>query len=128
MLARASPCIHLCSLWPKVLQPVRPTPCGRFTSSLTASCVLVDLKGGSMEQLQFGQMPAAQPSLRVLRETPAVRVTQSGAKNVALVELLGAVIGDADTALRVLATYPSIEDLCRAPATDLSRIKGLGSN
>jgi DNA repair protein RadC len=81
-----------------------------------------------MEQLQFGQMPAAQPSLRVLRETPAVRVTQSGAKNVALVELLGAVIGDPDVALRVLATYPSIEDLCRAPATDLGRIKGLGSN
>ena len=81
-----------------------------------------------MEQLQFGHLPSAQPSLRVLRETPATRVTQSGAKNVALVELLGAVIGDADTALRVLATYPTIDDLCRAPVADLGIIKGLGPN
>src|SRR5512139_2396559 len=86
------------------------------------------MKGGSMEQLQFGQMPAAQPSLRVLRETPAVRVTQSGARNVALVELLGAVIGDADAALRVLTMYPTIDDVCRASIVDLGRIKGLGPN
>ena len=81
-----------------------------------------------MEQLQFGHLPLARPSLRVLRETPATRVAQAGAKNVALVELLGAVIGDADTALRVLATYPTIDDLCRAPVADLGIIRGLGPN
>lgn len=81
-----------------------------------------------MGQLQFGNLPTARPSLRVLRETPATRVMQSGAKNVALVELLGAVIGNADAALRVLATFPTIDDLCRAPAADLGIIKGLGPN
>ncbi len=78
-----------------------------------------------MEQLSFGSMPAALPRLRMLRETPALRVTQYGAKNVSLLELLGTVLGDADVALRLLGQFPTIHDLIRAQA-DLSTIKGMG--
>ena len=77
-------------------------------------------------QLEFGRLPPRIPLLRALRETPALRVTQSGAKNVSLLELLGTVIGDADVALRLLAQFPTIDDLARAPASELGVVKGMG--
>ncbi len=70
--------------------------------------------------------PLSQPRLRVLRETPATRVAQAGARHASLLELLGAVLGDADLALRLLAQYPTLPDLVRAPATELETIYGLG--
>lgn len=81
-----------------------------------------------MEQLMFGCMPSRIPQLRMLRETPALRVTQSGAKNVSLLELLGTVVGDADVALRLLGQYPTLSDLIRAPQADLGAIKGMGQS
>ncbi len=77
-------------------------------------------------QLEFGRLPPRIPLLRALRETPALRVAQSGAKNVSLLELLGTVIGDADVALRLLAQFPTIDDLARAPASELGVVKGMG--
>jgi DNA repair protein RadC len=41
-------------------------------------------------------------------------------------ELLGTVIGDADVALRLLAQFPTIDDLARAPASELGIVKGMG--
>lgn len=80
-----------------------------------------------MEQLHFGGfVPPRIPQLRMLRETPALRVTQSGAKNVSLLELLGTVLGNADVALRLLGQFPTIHDLIRAPQADLGAIKGMG--
>ena len=77
-------------------------------------------------QLEFGGLPPRRPLLRVLRETPAIRIQQYGAKNVSLLELIGAVIGDADTAHRLLAAYPALPDLVKAPLTDLGQVQGLG--
>jgi DNA repair protein RadC len=79
-----------------------------------------------MEQLPLSHMPSRLPQLRTLRETPALRVTQSGAKNVSLLELLGTVLGDADVALRLLGQFPTIHDLIRAPQVELGTIKGMG--
>lgn len=79
-----------------------------------------------MEQLQFGSLLPQVPSLRCLRETPVTRVTQHGAKHVALLELVGTVVGDADVALRLLAQFPTIDDLARAPASELGVVKGMG--
>lgn len=70
--------------------------------------------------------PLSQPLLRVLRETPATRVAQAGARHASLLELIGAVLGDADTALRLLAQYPTLPDLNRAQAVDLETVYGLG--
>ncbi len=64
--------------------------------------------------------------LRVLRETPATRITQVGAGSVSLLELLGAVLGDADLALRLLTQYPTLPDLARARVADLETVYGLG--
>ena len=77
-------------------------------------------------QLEFGRLPPRIPLLRALRETPALRVTQFGAKNVSLLELLGTVLRDADVALRLLDRFPTIADLTRAPQTDLDMIRGMG--
>ena len=79
-----------------------------------------------MEQLQFGGLPARMPLLRILRETPASRVALAGAKNVSLLELLGVVVGDADVALRLLAQFPTVDDLVRAPTSELGVLKGMG--
>ena len=79
-----------------------------------------------MEQLQFGGLPARTPLLRLLRETPASRVALAGAKNVSLLELIGVVVGDVDVALRLLAQFPTIDDLVRAPASELGVLKGMG--
>ncbi len=77
-------------------------------------------------QLQFGNLPAAPPSLRVLCETPQSRVLDAGAKAVSNLELLGALVGDPDLALRVLACFPTLRDLVNATAIELQGIKGVG--
>ena len=64
--------------------------------------------------------------LRVLRETPATRIAAVGAGSVSLLELLGAVLGDADLALRLLTQYPTLSELARARAADLETVFGLG--
>lgn len=64
--------------------------------------------------------------LRVLRETPATRIATAGVGSVSLLELLGAVLGDADLALRLLTQYPTLPDLARARAADLETVYGLG--
>jgi DNA repair protein RadC len=43
-----------------------------------------------------------------------------------LLELLGAVLGDADLALRLLTQYPTLPDLARARVADLETVYGLG--
>ena len=79
-----------------------------------------------MEQLQFGGLPARLPLLRVLHETPAQRVVQAGPRAVSLHELVGAILGDPDVALRVLAEHPTVNDLARLHAPELERVKGMG--
>jgi len=64
--------------------------------------------------------------LRVLRETPATRIATAGVSSVSLLELLGAVLGDADLALRLLTQYPTLPDLARARTVDLETVYGLG--
>jgi len=64
--------------------------------------------------------------LRVLRETPAARIATAGVGSVSVLELLGAVLGDADLALRLLTQYPTLPDLARARAADLETVYGLG--
>ncbi len=64
--------------------------------------------------------------LRVLRETPATRIATAGVSSVSLLELLGAVLGDADLALRLLTQYPTLPDLARTRAADLETVYGLG--
>lgn len=78
-------------------------------------------------QLEFGGLPPRRPLLHSLRETPASRIAHVGVKNVSLLELIAALIGDPDTALRLLAQYPTLDELTSAPMADLSRIAGLGS-
>jgi DNA repair protein RadC len=83
----------------------------------------------TLTQLQFGQLgqPLPRvPSLRVLRETPASRIGQCGAKSVSLLELIGAIVGDPDVALRLLALCPTFDELLHTPASELGQIKGLG--
>lgn len=70
-------------------------------------------------------VPSARP-LRVLRETPATRIATAGVGSVSLLELLGAVLGDADLALRLLTQYPTLPDLARARVADLETVYGLG--
>ena len=65
-------------------------------------------------------------TLRVLRETPATRIAAAGVGSVSLLELLGAVLGDADLALRLLTQYPTLPDLARARAADLETVYGFG--
>ncbi len=78
-----------------------------------------------MTQLQFGHLPPIAPSLRVLHESPADRVLQSGA-SASLLDVIGALIGDPDTALRLLAEFPTVLDLQRASPSELRCIHGLG--
>lgn len=64
-------------------------------------------------------------SLKVLREQPGDRVL-SGTAEPTLLDLLSAVIGDPDTALRVLGEFPTAANLARVSPSDLQHIKGVG--
>jgi DNA repair protein RadC len=78
-----------------------------------------------MTELHFEHLPPQAPSLRALHESPADRVLQAGAL-ASLLDVIGAVIGDPDTALRLLAEFPTLLDLQRALPAELGRINGLG--
>ena len=78
------------------------------------------------QQLEFGNLPIATPSLRMLRETPAARIIEQGPKAVSLLELVSAVVGNSDVALHVLAQFPTANALARAPQADLLAIGGMG--
>jgi len=65
------------------------------------------------------------PSLKTLREQPGDRVLKSTAESSAL-DLLSAVLGDPDTALRLLSQYPTLSELAHASPANLQRVKGVG--
>jgi DNA repair protein RadC len=77
-------------------------------------------------QLMFGDLAPAQPSLRTLRETPHNRVLTHGAGALSNVELLGALLGDPDLALRLLSAFPTLRDLGNAMTSELQGIRGVG--
>lgn len=65
------------------------------------------------------------PSLKVLREQPGDCVL-TGTTEPTLLDLLSAVIGDPDTALRVLGKFATLAELSRVSPADLQRVKGVG--
>jgi DNA repair protein RadC len=65
------------------------------------------------------------PSLKVLRERPGDRVL-TGTTEPTLLDLVSAVIGDPDTALRVLGKFATLAELSRVSPADLQRVKGVG--
>ncbi len=78
-----------------------------------------------MLQLQFGFLPPVRPSLRVLREAPNGRVLRDSSA-ASLLEIVSAIIGDPDVALRLLAVFPTLLDLQRALPAELGIVNGLG--
>jgi DNA repair protein RadC len=70
--------------------------------------------------------PPSTPTLKALRETPTARIYAVGASAASLVELLGAVLGNPDTALAVLNQFPTLEDIARARNAELEDIAGIG--
>jgi len=76
------------------------------------------------KQLTFFSTPPT-PSLKTLREQPGERVLKSTAESSAL-DLLSAVLGDPDTALRLLSQYPTLSELAHASPANLQRVKGVG--
>jgi DNA repair protein RadC len=67
------------------------------------------------------------PTLEALRETPTARIYAVGASAASLVELLGAVLGNPDTALAVLNQFPTLEDIARASNAELEDVAGIGT-
>jgi DNA repair protein RadC len=79
-----------------------------------------------LNQTSFLTAPPVVPSLRTLRETPAARISTMGVNAVSLLELLGAILGNADTALAVLAQFPALSDLATANVLELEQVHGVG--
>ena len=77
-------------------------------------------------QISFLKAVPTVPSLRTLRETPATRISTVGATSVSVLELLGAILGNADTALAVLAQFPALSDLAKANLLELEQVHGVG--
>ncbi len=67
-----------------------------------------------------------QITLGVLRETPAIRVYSVGAGALSLLELLGAVLSSADTALSLLSRFSTLEGIGQANAAELEQVRGIG--
>jgi DNA repair protein RadC len=85
-------------------------------------------KGETMYQLTlFGdlQQDVSALSLKVLRERPGDRVLDAATAATSL-DLLSAVLGDPDAALRVLAKFSTMIDLLRASPAELRQVKGVG--
>ena len=78
-----------------------------------------------MKPLPNSSVSAGAPSLRVLREAPTERVLQDSSA-ASLLEVLGALIGDPDAALRLLSVFPTLRDIQQARPTELAAINGLG--
>ena len=72
--------------------------------------------------------PSSTPTLKALRETPTARICAVGASAASLVELLGAVLGNPDTALAVLNQFPTLEDIARASNAELEDVAGIGKS
>ncbi len=70
-------------------------------------------------------MNSTHPSLRVLREAPAERVLQDS-NTASLLDVVSALIGDPDVALRLLARFPTLRDIQQARPAELAVIDGLG--
>ena len=79
-------------------------------------------------QTTFLTVPTASPSLRTLRETPTTRISAVGASAASVLELLGAILGNADTALGVLAQFPALHDLAKANPLELEHVHGVGKS
>jgi DNA repair protein RadC len=77
-------------------------------------------------QTSFLTVPISLPSLRTLRETPTTRITAVGVNAVSNVELLGAILGNADTGLALLTKFPALQDLARANVQELEQVHGVG--
>ncbi len=72
--------------------------------------------------------PSSLPTLKALRETPTARIYAVGASAASLVELLGAVLGNPDTALAMLNQFPTLEDIARASNAELEDVAGIGKS
>ena len=77
-------------------------------------------------QTSFLPVPMSLPSLRTLRVTPTPRITAVGVNAVSNVELLGAILGNADTGLALLTKFPALQDLARANVQELEQVHGVG--
>jgi DNA repair protein RadC len=81
-----------------------------------------------LSQTTFLTVQPAMPSLRTLRETPTQRISAVGAHAASNLELLGAILGNADTALGVLAHFPALHDLAKANLLELEQVHGVGKS
>ncbi len=77
---------------------------------------------------QLSLLPASAPApkLKTLRETPTSRIHMLGPSAVSTLELLGAILGNPDTALALLVKFPMIGDIARATNFDLENVPGIG--
>ncbi len=66
------------------------------------------------------------PKLKALKETPTTRIYLLGPSAVSTLELLGAILGNPDTALALLARFTTIGDIARATNFDLESVAGIG--
>jgi DNA repair protein RadC len=78
-----------------------------------------------MKPLPTSNASFVSPSLRVLREAPAERVLQDS-NTASLLDVVSALVGDPDVALRVLAQFPTLRDIQQARPIELAVIDGLG--
>jgi DNA repair protein RadC len=81
-----------------------------------------------LSQTSFLTVPTSIPSLRILHETPTTRISAVGANAASILELLGAILGNADTALALLTKFPALPDLVRANVQELEQVRGVGKS
>lgn len=68
------------------------------------------------------------PTLKALRETPAIRINSVGPSAVSTCELLGALLGNPDTALELLNRFQTIGNIARASTFELQDVLGMGAS
>ena len=66
------------------------------------------------------------PKLKELKETPTHRIYLLGPSTVSTLELLGAILGNPDTALALLARFPTVGEIARATNFELEDVAGIG--
>jgi DNA repair protein RadC len=79
-----------------------------------------------LSQTSFLTIQPFMPSLRTLRETPTTRITAVGVTAASNLELLGAILGNADTGLALITKFPALQDLARASVQELEQVHGVG--
>jgi len=77
-------------------------------------------------QSSFLSVPQPAPKLRVLRETPTLRICTMGANAASSLELLGAILGNADTALAVFNQFPTLAAMVKASVHEIECVAGVG--